>query len=220
MKALAILLALSACTQVVRVPASTDEKGAILEMVSRTVKIEARECADGSGHSGSGVILSSGLVATARHVIDRKCTYTVIDSEGKRHVSFAPRLHDSLDIGVIASLGVTVSPKTKKAHPVMGEPVVVIGYPYDLRVGKTVFSITRGNAAAWYEDDVFKHTAPTYYGNSGGPVFNMEGELVGIISSGIIDFTGIPYDGMYHAVDALELDSFFMKAHSHDGPKE
>lgn len=214
------LVATLACTQVIQVPSSMDEQKVISGMVAKTVKIVATDCEDGGGHSGSGVVFSSGLVATAKHVLDRKCTYSLVDSKGMKHQGYGVRLHEELDIGTIVCLGLGVHPKTKKAHPVMGEPVVVLGYPYDLRIGKPVFSITRGNAAAWYEGHVFKHTAPTYYGNSGGPVFNMDGVLVGIISSGIISFDGIPYDGMYHAVDAVELDSLFVDTHSHDGPKE
>jgi len=200
----------------------------VKKMLDRTVKITATNCVGDSGetepgHSGSGVILYStgrvGMVATAAHVIDRNCTYVIKDSEGKNTYGILPKLHKSLDVGVLTSHNLKKVEDIKKAHPYLGEPIFALGHPMDLLKGRTWLTVTRGVAAADYKDGRFRFTAPIYPGNSGGPVFDRRGNLVGIISAAMFR-QGSPIDGMYYAVDAFALDSLFGQGHGEDSTKE
>lgn len=201
-------------------------------MLDRTVRINATLCKSSTGeaelgHSGSGVILYStgrvGVVATAKHVIDRNCLYTITDSEGHKTYGTMPSLHKTLDVGILTSIGLKKVQNVKKAHPYLGEPIFALGHPFDLLKGQTWLTVTRGVAAAEYEDGTFRFTAPIYPGNSGGPIFDRRGNLVGIISAAMFRM-GAPIDGMYYAVNAAALDELLMsplgEGHSHHRPKK
>lgn len=72
--------------------------------------------------------------------------------------------------------------------PTWGDDVWVIGHP----LGSYDFSITRGivshpeRTGGLFGGLWFQHDAGTVGGNSGGPVLNKRGQLVGIVSFGII----------------------------------
>jgi len=177
-------------------------------MLDRTVQIRASQCKDGGrDHSGSGVIMYSngrfGRVATAKHVVDRDCTYTITDNNGINTYGIMFRHHKSLDVSTLGSLGLKAVSNTPVGDTYLGEPIFALGYPMDLLQGRTWLTVTRGVAAADYEGE-FRFTAPIYPGNSGGPVFDRQGNLVGIISAAMFRF-GSPMDGMYYAVKASEI---------------
>lgn len=66
-----------------------------------------------------------------------------------------------------------------------GENVVICGHPLGLAYTFTVGVVSRGIRLDSGEDGVImfiQHQAPVFYGNSGGPILNMDGELVGVVS--------------------------------------
>lgn len=186
-------------------------------MLSRTVKIQATSCDDGGGnHSGSGVIVGTGLVATAKHVIDRDCRYYVIGADGRSLLAFHPKLHDTADVGTLVVVDIGIWDPIPMANPRLGEPIFALGHPRDLLKGKTWLTVTRGVVAAKYDDQEFRFTAPIYPGNSGGPIFDRHGRLVGIISA-MMARNGQPFDGMYYAVDMSALVEI-LPEHGYNSP--
>lgn len=103
----------------------------------------------------------------------------------------------------------------KLAHkaPTWGEDVWVIGHP----LGKYEYSITKGIVShPEREEGIFggkwmQHDAGTVGGNSGGPVLNKHGRLVGITSFGVLDgiYCALGCEGVYqdtHLAGAVHLD--------------
>ncbi len=70
-----------------------------------------------------------------------------------------------------------------------GEPVHALGYPLGSRLSRNP-SIISGqvSAATGLEDNIaqFRMSAPINEGNSGGPVINAHGTLIGIATAGLV----------------------------------
>jgi len=77
----------------------------------------------------------------------------------------------------------------------LGENVFVLGYPsikrlgIDIKLTNGIISSTSPNA----HDNLYQITAPVYYGNSGGPVFNEDGDVIGILNAGQLDIENTAY---------------------------
>lgn len=222
-----LLLACSNCAQTQKAPHGEADgfgpRGAqrqVQAMLSRTVKVVASNCKGPTGeaepgHSGSGVILETGVIATARHVVDRDCSYHVIPPGDTKKWAFHPTLHEDADVAVIYAFETGVHGPITFAKPRLGEPIFALGHPMDLLKGRTWLTVTRGVVAAKYDENQFRFTAPIYPGNSGGPIFDRHGRLVGIISAAMFRY-GSPIDGMYYGIDTAALDDI-LPGHRYDG---
>ena len=74
-----------------------------------------------------------------------------------------------------------ISPK-RFAIPVAGQEVISIGYPMSGYFGNDLPVITQGIVSKVYDDryGIFLTTTDINSGNSGGPIFNLDGNLVGV----------------------------------------
>ena len=71
----------------------------------------------------------------------------------------------------------------------MGDKVFTIGYPHIGTVGTPIQNIQKGviSAVTGIKDNptVFQTTVPIQPGNSGGPLFNEKGEVIGLTTSSL-----------------------------------
>ena len=159
--------------------------------------------ADDTAAQGSGVVVDeAGYILTNSHVIttageapaseEPKAAETVYveyrDGERVPAEVVGWDLYD--DVGVIkvdpADHGVSPVPLGDSSRVVVGEPVAAIGSPFgqesSLSVG--VVSATRRSieslTSAYSLVDAIQTDAPINRGNSGGPMFNARGEVIGI----------------------------------------
>jgi S1-C subfamily serine protease len=138
---------------------------------------------DGNGVYGAGVLIdpSRGLVLTCRHVVAEMKSPRVAFSDG---ASFLAQIVDSdnaLDVALLR-----VPPQKRPAPPLAeadgpGQEIFAVGYPRRL-----AFTLSRGivsfvgrvvGGVNWLQTDL-----PMNEGNSGGPVINARGELLGLMS--------------------------------------
>ena len=164
-------------------------------------------------HTGAGFFISStGLIATAAHVIHRMPfdlnvkMIAVLDDSGKQAYEVTVKKVDlEHDVALLQIVGHLKSadksiPKCKflKINPrtdyVVGTHLVTIGNPSALfRVmSEGILSSDKAQSVALGEDVAVYHdlaisTLLIYPGNSGGPVFNMYGEVVGVVTMGNMD---------------------------------
>jgi len=145
-------------------------------------------------HDNNGIcagVIIQHKVLTAAHCISSEGTGmsisffdpTLPEHVGLSRLAVVLAVMPEQDLAVLAlaegSLpeGVTLAPET----PQWGRPVLAIGHPLGL-----YFSVTTGvvsNPSRWLESrHVLQVSCPITFGNSGGPVFNGYGELVGIAS--------------------------------------
>jgi S1-C subfamily serine protease len=141
--------------------------------------------------SGSGVVIDpSGYAITNAHVVHAEGVHGAIFMDGGKYQWHILGFLDSTDIAVIkidADKPLPFAKIGKSANLKMGDKVIVCGYP-----GQLQFTISKGTATAitgwgyeWGEGgsfrmDYIQTNASIAPGNSGGPMFNSAGELVGI----------------------------------------
>jgi 2-alkenal reductase len=137
---------------------------------------------------GSGVIVDErGYVVTNNHVIAEGQNYQVILSDGKKVPARLVGRDDYSDLAVLQIEGSlpAVAPLGDSAKLRPGEPVIAIGSPLgDFRntVTSGVVSATgrKLDDSAPGLTDLIQTDAPINSGNSGGPLMNAAGQVVGI----------------------------------------
>jgi S1-C subfamily serine protease len=137
--------------------------------------------------TGSGFFVRPGQVVTNLHVIRGAQRTEVKTLDGKGKVFPVAGLLASDEEGDLALLSVDMPPDRPRVSelarvlPDEGEQIVVIGNPLKLEG-----SVTNGIVSAVREvpnvGKIIQITAPISHGNSGSPVFNMKGEVVGVVT--------------------------------------
>lgn len=143
-----------------------------------------------SSSFGAGMLLQANsagyLFATARHVISTS-DWSVM-KKPRAMVSLASGVwsgadvigrHQNLDLALVwlprhSGLGEFVQPVAEAKE---GEGIFVIGHPEGLKFTLSTGIISR------LQENVLQISAPVSPGNSGGPVYDEQGNLVGVVSS-------------------------------------
>ena len=174
--------------------------------------------ADDSG-VGSGVLISKdGQILTAAHVVQSGQPITIEFVDGQRLKAQIVELSVSADLALLkvdrvpdaataANLGDSDVVET-------GDDIFVVGAPYGLSNTLTVGRVsarrpdeTRGGILSTSE--FLQTDAVVNPGNSGSPVFNKSGEVVGIVSSVVSDaedFRGVGFAATINTARTLLLD--------------
>jgi len=134
---------------------------------------------------GSGFFISEdGYVVTNNHVVDGATDFTVTNSDGKE---FTARLIGTDEKTDLALLKVDDAQKFTyvdfaKGHSRVGDWVVAVGNPFGLggTVTAGIVSALGREIGAGPYDDFIQIDASVNKGNSGGPTFNLNGEVIGI----------------------------------------
>ena len=144
-----------------------------------------------SAASGSGFIVSSnGYVVTNYHVIEGADSITVSTNNGKSYEATVRGYNENYDVAVlkINATGLRAVTLGKSSDANVGDEVVTIGNP----LGELTFSLTSGAISALNREVTFSQNntmkliqtdAAINSGNSGGPLFNLYGEVIGITNA-------------------------------------
>jgi serine protease Do len=145
--------------------------------------------------TGSGVLISaSGRVMTAAHVVNAMDEITVEGVAGEVVRATIVSSDAAADIALLQLERVTAAMRVARigdSNTVrVGQQVMVVGAPYGLAHSMSVGWISaRWPANTIFRDmplaEFFQTTATINTGNSGGPMFNMAGEVIGIVSQNI-----------------------------------
>jgi S1-C subfamily serine protease len=137
--------------------------------------------------TGSGFFLRPGQVVTNLHVIRgaRRCEVKTLDGKGKVFpVAGILAIDEEGDLALLSvetSLDHPRASELAQALPDEGETIFVIGNPLKLEG-----SVTDGIVSAVREvpnvGKIIQITAPISHGNSGSPVFNLKGQIVGVVT--------------------------------------
>lgn len=158
---------------------------------------------------GTGFIVSQdGLILTNRHVVyDQEADYTIFTNEGEKYQAEVLARSPVYDIAILK-----IKPKESELFS-----TVRLGDSDALRAGQTVIAI--GNALGEFRntvsvgvisglgrtivaagggmvetlEDVIQTDAAINRGNSGGPLLNLKGEVIGINTAMVVDAQNISF---------------------------
>ena len=134
---------------------------------------------------GSGFFISAdGYAVTNNHVVDKAESVEVTTDDGKTYTAKVIGTDPKTDIALIKVEG-----RTDFAHVALGERpprvgdwVLAVGNPFGLggTVTAGIVSARGRDIGAGPYDDFIQIDAPVNKGNSGGPTFDVDGNVVGV----------------------------------------
>ena len=135
---------------------------------------------------GSGFVIDpTGIIATNRHVIEGAVEITVTFNDGRILGGSLMAVAAGTDLALLkvypdAPLTAVKWGDSDKLRP--GMPVIAIGNPlgYSSTVTSGIISALERDIKSSLYDDYIQTDASINQGNSGGPLFNMRGEVIGI----------------------------------------
>lgn len=148
--------------------------------------------------AGTGVIVHpEGYILTAYHVVSHSRRIVVVTPGEFRAPALIVSADPDQDLALlkIETVGLTEAPVGYAGSVKLDQEVIAVGYPFGLRE----VAISHGRIAAVRTKGVkrvFQVDAAFNPGNSGGPVFNTHGELIGIVTTKFTHPSGIPPEGM------------------------
>jgi tetratricopeptide (TPR) repeat protein len=185
-----------------------------------------------AGTSGSGVVIGAhGEVLTNAHVVENCTQITVRSSSGDLGASLLVARDEKNDLAVIRTTLPLSSVATFRDGSAVraGDAVIALGYPLSGLLA-TAANLSLGNvsALAGLGDDsrYLQISAPVQPGNSGGPLLDASGHLVGIVTAKlnaalVARFTGDIPQNVNFALKAEVVRTFldskdiaYKKAHS------
>ena len=133
---------------------------------------------------GSGFFISGdGYIVTNDHVVDHATEVTVTTSDGKSMPAKVIGVDTKTDLALLKAQGADFPYVTFASHtPRVGDWVIAVGNPFGLggTVTAGIVSARGRDIGSGPYDDFLQIDAPVNHGNSGGPTFNAEGEVVGV----------------------------------------
>jgi serine protease Do len=134
---------------------------------------------------GSGFIISAdGYVVTNNHVVDGADEVDVTATNGKDYVAKVIGTDPRTDVALLKIEGAKDLPwvKLSDTAPRIGDWVIAVGNPFGLggTVTAGIVSARGRDIGAGPYDDFLQIDAPINRGNSGGPTFSLNGEVIGM----------------------------------------
>jgi S1-C subfamily serine protease len=154
-------------------------------------EVEKRQKSSGTGFS----ISSNGIIVTNYHVIDNATSIKVRGVNSNFNKTYRAKIlvsDKNNDLALIQIddynfTSLAVIPYTIKTSLTgVGENIFVLGYPLRATMGDEI-KLTNGiiSSKSGFQGDVnsYQISAPIQPGNSGGPLFDNQGNLIGIINA-------------------------------------
>jgi S1-C subfamily serine protease len=195
-------------------------------VVTLTSKIATSRGAFGGGTAtgiGSGIILTAdGYVLTNRHVVEGSQSLTATLGDGAVYPASVVKISDTTDLALVKVEATGLKPATigDSASIIVGQTAIAIGSP----LGTFTETVTKGivsalNRTITVRDDetgrpvtlngLIQTDAAINQGNSGGPLLNAAGEVVGVNTA-----TASSAEGIGFAIPIHEAESLIEQARS------
>ena len=134
---------------------------------------------------GSGFFITAdGYAVTNNHVVDKAKAVEITTDDGKTYDAKVVGTDARTDLALVKVDGRSDFPYVKLAEtsPRIGDWVVAVGNPFGLggTVTAGIVSARGRDIGSGPYDDFIQIDAPVNKGNSGGPTFDMEGNVIGV----------------------------------------
>ena len=152
-------------------------------------------------NSGTGFIFAADdsqmFLLTNHHVIESDASDIRVSVRGNVYRALRVGYNEEADIAV---LQIPLVPNVRplpiaRRTPAIGKPVMAVGFPLDRDLTFTYGEMVPSP----YQSSFIWHTAPLNPGNSGGPLVNFDGEIVGINTCSLVS------ESTYCSVNYLAL---------------
>ncbi|HLD70868.1 MAG TPA: trypsin-like peptidase domain-containing protein [Negativicutes bacterium] len=146
--------------------------------------------------SGSGFIVSEdGLIVTNKHVVsDKKADYTVFTQDGKKYAAKVVALDPVQDLAIIKvesdvkfpaitlgdSNGIKIGQGAIAIGNALGEFSNTVSVGVVSGLGRTVSASSQTGSFSETLENIIQTDAAINAGNSGGPLLNLRGEVIGV----------------------------------------
>lgn len=205
----------------VDVPAIDAASPALTDAAQSVVRITGNALACGVAQTGSGVVVGDDRVVTNAHVV-AGVAEPVVETLGGQAIAGSVVHFDPIDdLAVIAVPGLDAPPRPLGAPLNAGAEAAVQGYPFGgpfSSIGAGVVSVRTVDVADIYGQstsprEVYTIASSVREGNSGGPLLDLDGSVVGIVFARNADDPDIGY-----AMTRQELDPVVSAAASLGSP--
>jgi S1-C subfamily serine protease len=200
-------------------PTPADLAAAVNKDRQSVVKVQGQGC--GGIVTGSGFVVGNGLVATNAHVVAGINAPMVIDENGS-HPATAIWFDPNLDFSLLRTNDLSGQPLTFNVQTIPhGTPGGVFGYPGGgpfaadtaavldefTAVGRNIYN--QGSV----KRDVYSIKATVVPGNSGGPLVDTNGNVIGVVFA-----TSTTYNNVGYALSAPEVQAEVNQAEASNQP--
>jgi len=137
-----------------------------------------------AGSSGTGFAVSPSKLVTNQHVVEGCTTVEIHTPSGKRQGTVVA-VDEVVDLALVQAVGLTSSYASVRASEArLGERVMVFGYPLAGTLttkGNFTDGLISGLRGIDEDASRLQFTAPVQPGNSGGPLLDGSGEVIGVV---------------------------------------
>ena len=140
--------------------------------------------------SATGIVYATELVLTADHVVERDDNLTVIAADGTKLAAQLVGRDSSTDLAVLRVPGLVADAAATGATARVGQLILAVGRPSDegvmasSGVVSAIGGPVRGNGVNL--EKYIRTDATPYPGFSGGPIVDVSGAVVGVLTTGLM----------------------------------
>lgn len=158
-----------------------------------------------SNWSGTGFAIAQGYIVTSYHVVENASQIKVYGIKGNFDTGFSVQIigtDKNNDLALLKIQNPDFSDFGKIPYNItyesaeVGEDIYVLGYPLISTMGDEI-KLTTGviSSKTGYQGDIssYQISAPIQPGNSGGPLFDKKGNVIGVVSSKHIGAENVGY---------------------------
>jgi S1-C subfamily serine protease len=153
------------------------------------VKVQAIDESCSMESSGSGWVEAKGYVVTNAHVVAGSNSVEVQTQDGQAYDATVVAFDPDRDVAVLHVSDLDVPALRQGGTAVAGEDAVVAGFPgggpYTLGAARVRAELTATGTDIYQRDtvvrDIYSLRATVRPGNSGGPLFDDQGDVVGVV---------------------------------------
>ncbi len=184
--------------------------------------INSPEASNSIGTQGTAFAISrEGYIVTNYHVIQDAKTINIRGINGDYHKSYNAHVEVSdknNDLVILKIDGITINDleeipfAIKQSASEVGENIYVLGYPLTATMGEEI-KLTDGiiSSKSGFQGDItsYQMTAPIQPGNSGAPLFDENGNIIGIVSAKHLETENVGYaiktSYLFNLLDATSI---------------
>lgn len=155
--------------------------------------------------TGTGYAIDDGYIVTNNHVVGEAKNISVKGVKGDVNMGFTAEVVATDKVNDLAIIRIndpdfkgfgTIPYAVQQRMADVGEDVFVLGYPLTQALGNEI-KLTNGiiSSRSGYQGNIstYQMSAPVQPGNSGGPMFDNKGNVIGIVVAGVPGAENVGY---------------------------